>query len=209
MGFKGKEKNIDKNTNKKGPFKIILSIIGWALFGIICTIFVMNQIDLRNGYQTSIFGYRASIVVSESMSRVDASNQERLKDIDVLSIQINDLIITKNYDSFEEIQVNEILTYLRSDGQLVCHRVIDTYESDGYNYVVTQGDANTQPDFPVQYEAVRGQVIKVIPKVGGVVRFLRSGFGLGGICFTVFFICLGSYISKQDDKKSGNIKNEK
>ena len=117
-------------------------------------------------------------------------------------IQKYDVITTKAYKSYEDIQIYDIATYYTGSKDLICHRVIDKYESDGKQYVVFRGDANNINDAPVSYELIRGKVVKVTPKVGHVVAFIQSPYMFIALFGTIFFVCLGVFIvSNKKDKK--------
>ncbi len=59
------------------------------------------------------------------MSYVDASNETRLEGI-TNQYAKGDIILTKEYESFNEVEVNDVVTYFNGE-TLVCHRVIEKW----------------------------------------------------------------------------------
>lgn len=85
----------------------------------------------------------------------------------------------------ETIRTRDIaLLFHPNDGQVEAHRVISVAATDGGYEVVTQGDANPQPD-PVillPRTAAVERVMFVIPKAGLAISELGSPVVLGGLC---------------------------
>ena len=180
----------EKKPSKK--LKIIGNAIFFTLIGIIVTFSVWNFVDIRSGYKYPIFGMRTSVIVSPSMAEKNDANTY-LTD-DMKQIQKYDVVTTVKYKSFDDIKLYDVATYFNGSRDLICHRVIDKYESEGKQYVVFRGDANNVSDAPVSYELVRGRVVSVTPKVGHFVSFIQSPYFFIAIFGTVFFVALGLFI---------------
>lgn len=180
------------NTKTKKVLKIVFNVIFWCLIGWIALWLVFNGIDKHTGYKLPFFGYRTSVIVSNSMGSVDPSNQSYITD-DMKQIKKYDVITTKDYKSYEEIQKYDVLTYY-VNGSLICHRVVDLYEDNGTKYVVTRGDANNINDDPIAYSLVRGKVVGVSRGTGQFVLFLQSGYVWIALFGSAFFVCLGMFI---------------
>ena len=184
---------------KKRVLRIVSDVIFFSIIGIFVSYFLVNAIDQHTGYNLPFFGYRNSVIVSDSMSSVSPENDYITEEMQQL--QKYDVITTKTYKSYDDIKLYDILTY--SNGKtLVCHRVVDKYTDNGVNYVVTRGDANNVDDTPVAYKSVKGKVIKVTHKVGYLVLFFQSGYISLAIFGSLFFFFLGMYIYDHEmDKK--------
>lgn len=119
------------------------------------------HIYLWNGYQLvgnkllMPFGYGMSVVLSGSME-------------DTLSV--NDLAVIHRQKEYE---IGDIIVY-ESDGELIIHRVIKM-EGDK---LVTQGDANYFPDSPIRFSDIKGKMIGHIPKIGVIIRRLKTPVGV-------------------------------
>ena len=192
-----------KEKKKLKPIHIVVDVLFFGVIGFMVLCFVWNFVDIRSGYQYPLFGQRTTVIVSESMATVNSANEYVTSDMK--QIQKYDVITTKAYKSYEDIQIYDIATYYSSSKELICHRVIDKYEDNGKQYVVFRGDANNIDDAPVSYELVRGKVIKITPKVGHVVAFVQSPYLFIAIFGTLFFVFLGTFIvTYKKDKKQTN-----
>ena len=69
---------------------------------------------------------------------------------------------TKNVKSYEDLQLYDVITYYNGE-TLICHRIVDLYESDNVKYIVTQGDANNTIDTPISFALVKGKVTSIMP----------------------------------------------
>ena len=87
---------------------------------------------------------------------------------------VNTVVVVKPYDSFEEVQVGDVVTYLiNEEGSTVTHRVVSVDTAN--ETVTTQGDANSAADAsPVLYGNVVGKVIIGIPKIGKAVNVITD-----------------------------------
>ncbi len=173
---------------KQKRYRKIISILGevllWGLALFCVSISVVSVIDSNTGYSLSYLGYRSSVVITESMANAHPENtylDERMSRIDKY-----DTIIAKEV-SYDEINIYDVVLHIDS-GVLICHRVVDKYESDGVSYLVTRGDANNLDDAPFSMELFKGKVINVIPKVGEVILFLQSGYFLLAVFGSVFLV---------------------
>lgn len=189
----------DKKNSKAS--RIILNTVFFTIIGLMVAFYTWNFIDIRSGYKYPIFGLRTSVIVSPSMAGVHDDNTYITEDME--QIQQYDVITTKQYQSFDEIQIYDIATYYNGSKDLICHRVVDKYVYEGKQYVVFRGDANNVDDVPVSYDLIRGKVVNVTPKIGHVVAFIQSPYLFIAIFGTVFFVALAMFIIgfKKDNKK--------
>ena len=193
----------NKEKKKIKPIHIIVDVIFFGVIGFMVLCFVWNFVDIRSGYQYPLFGQRTTVIVSQSMASVNDANDYITADMK--QIQKFDVITTKQYKSYEDIEIYDIATYYSTSKDLVCHRVVDKYEDNGKQYVVFRGDANNVDDAPVSFELVRGKVTKITPKVGHVVAFMQSPYLFIAIFGTLFFVFLGTFIvTYKKDKKQTN-----
>ena len=103
----------------------------------------------------TVLGFSSAVVLTGSMA--DA-------------IQPDDVIITHRQDAYK---VGDIVTY-QTGTMSVTHRIIAVHEN-GYR---TKGDANNTDDgADIPQDAVVGKVVLVIPKIGAVIRFVRTPAG--------------------------------
>ena len=207
---------MDKKKSKaKKTFKIIGNIVFWGFIVFVGGWALINGIDQHNGYKTPFFGYRSSVIVSSSMASVNDANTSYITD-KMSRIYKYDVITTKNYKSYNEIKLYDVLTFYSEGNGLICHRVVDLYEDEGGKYIVTRGDANGADDAPINYSLVRGKVVDVQRGTGKVLLFLQSGHFIVALFASIFFICLGMFIfdyskdnkNKKESKETGNNENK-
>ena len=98
----------EKKNNK--TLKIIANAVYFTVIGVMVTFFVWNFVDIKSGYKYPIFGTRTSVIVSPSMSVVNEANKDYITE-DMKQIQKYDVITTKQYKSYEDIQIYDIATY--------------------------------------------------------------------------------------------------
>lgn len=190
----------DKGKKKHGFLHYFLSGLIYAVCFAILGVSVCNFADQKSGYK--FLPNHSAVIISESMSRVNPANYSYLEP-DCKHIMKNDMIFTTNYKSFDDVKTMDVAVYIGQDGILVCHRVIDKYVQGDEQFIVTRGDANATSDTPVNFKHIRGKVINVIPKVGNVISFFQSLYFIMALCFSLFFILLGTFIfNLKSDKKS-------
>jgi signal peptidase I len=126
-----------------------------------------------------VFGYRTATMLTGSMTG---------------TIDPGDVVVSVPKPT-ADIAVGDILTFHApvADQHLETHRVIGVrHTADGRTIIRTQGDANAEPD-PWR-ATVRGdtvwQTVHVVPKVGNVVRALRTPVVRHGL----FWLALGALV---------------
>ena len=110
--------------------------------------------NLFGNKEATFLGFSYSVVLTGSMSG---------------SIEANDVIVTHKQN---EYSVGDVISY-STDATSVTHRIIEV-TSDGY---ITKGDANNTVDKPIKKDSVIGKVIFIIPKIGAVIRSIRTPSG--------------------------------
>lgn len=133
----------DKNIKEK-IINILLDIL-IGLFSIVLVVSIYNTIQIKifkNSY-SNFFGYSVFEVQTNSMSDY---------------INSNDWIIVKITN---KIKLKDVVTY-EENGEYITHRVIEKYKGT----YVTQGDANSAKDEPIDQSQIIGKVVKVLPNFG-------------------------------------------
>ena len=164
-----------KVIKKKHPGRVIFNILFWMVF--ICAgVVVINRIvDQNDQYKHPLFGYRMTVIVTGSMSKINPENESYITK-GMKRVQVYDTVTTKEYASYNEIKIYDIATYYKN-GALICHRVIDKYENEQGKFLIFRGDANAASDAPVKYSQVRGKVIRITPNIGKFILFIQSTWG--------------------------------
>lgn len=144
--------------------KLIFSIIKWA---VIVGIGMLAVYVLSSNFNI-LGGYKPYLVQSGSMEP---------------SIMTGDVIVIKSQNTYV---LNDVVTFKKSIGQIVTHRLVavDQEEGSGKKYS-TKGDANRTGDEDfITDDQIVGKVVLVVPKLGYLVAFIKSGRGL------IFFLII-------------------
>lgn len=162
--------------------KIIRSIITWAFVALaVCMmIFTVVSVSTFDRADRNLFGYRAFIVLSDSMSKTDfdAGDLVLIKEVDPSTLKEGDIIayISQNTANF---------------GETVTHKIRKiTTDAEGNPGFVTYGTTtDTDDETVVTYPYVLGKYQTNIPKVGKFFQFLKTTPGYI-VCILVPFLIL-------------------
>lgn len=133
---------------------ITLTVI--MIIFILANLYTLAARRITGRQNVTVFGFSAAVVLSGSMSG---------------AIEINDIIITRSQTDY---RIDDIIMF-ESGSATVTHRII-AINDEGY---LTRGDANNTDDKdPIAQEKVIGKVIAVIPKVGVLIAFFQTPFGM-------------------------------
>ena len=147
--------------------KIIRCIFVWLMVALavgmmIFTIVSVSTFDRAN---RNLFGYKAFIVLSDSMSKTDFS--------------AGDLVLVKEVDP-SALKEGDIIAYTSQNtsnyGETVTHKIRKiTTDANGEPGFVTYGTTtDTDDETVVTYPYVLGKYSSHIPKVGSFFQFLKS-----------------------------------
>ena len=130
--------------------KVLLSVLGVATI-----FFLLHQIT---AWIRTDFLWRSYVVQSGSMEP---------------SIMTGDLIVLKKEETYQK---NDVVTFTQ-ENRTITHRVMEVSKKIPRSFI-TKGDANQNSDTEVvPEEKVVGRVVQVIPKMGYLVRFLKTPLG--------------------------------
>lgn len=162
--------------------KIIRCIFVWLMVALavgmmIFTIVSVSTFDRAN---RNLFGYKAFIVLSDSMSKTDFS--------------AGDLVLVKEVDP-SALKEGDIIAYTSQNtsnyGETVTHKIRKiTTDANGEPGFVTYGTTtDTDDETVVTYPYVLGKYSPHIPKVGSFFQFLKSTPGYI-VCILIPFLLL-------------------
>lgn len=197
---------MEQTKKKKNKFLIVLKWVIYVLIILLVIISLWLMIDRISGYNFSFFGLRSSVISSDSMSEVNVRHEDR----DYLleneeRLYKNDLIFTYDASSIEVLEVYDIVTYVDSNNNLICHRIVQIDIEE--NKIWTQGDANNARDGVIEFEDIKGVYIGKISSLGAVTLYLQSPYGLFGISIAFLFI-FGAAIILEIDKNKKELQKE-
>ena len=154
----------------KRIWNMITNVLVWAvaLFAVGMMIFTVFSVNTFDQNHRSVFGYKAFIVRSDSMSKTDfdAGDVIFVKDVDPTTLKEGDIIayLSRNNHNY---------------GDTVTHKIRRlTTTADGEPGFVTYGTTtDTDDEMIVTYPYVLGKYTGVIPKVGTFFTFLKTTQG--------------------------------
>ena len=162
--------------------KIIRSIFVWLMvaLAVFMMIFTIVSVSTFDRADRSLFGYKAFIVLSDSMSKTD--------------FNAGDLVLVKEVDP-STLKEGDIIAYTSQNtsnyGETVTHKIRKlTTDANGEPGFVTYGTTtDTDDETVVTYPYVLGKYRSHIPKVGTFFQFLKSTPGYI-VCILIPFLLL-------------------
>lgn len=159
----------------KKVLNIIKNFLVWgiALLAISMMIFTIVSVTTFNRNDRQLFGYRAYIALSDSMSKTD--------------FNAGDLVLVKETDP-STLKEGDIISYISQNtenyGEVVTHKIRSlTTDANGEPGFITYGTTtDTDDETIVTYPFVLGKYQKHIPKIGTFFQFLKTTQG--------YFVCI-------------------
>lgn len=155
------------DTYMKKALNIVKSILVWAIciFTVVIMIFTVISVTTFDRNDRSIFGYKAFIVLSDSMAATDfnAGDVVLVKEVDPTTLEVGDIICFSSADP-------------DNYGETVTHKIRAlTTDKDGNPAFITYGTStDTDDKTPVTYPFIKGQYFGRIPYAGTFFRFLKT-----------------------------------
>lgn len=166
----------------KKALNIVKNIFVWlvVVLAVCMMVFTIVSVNTFDRSERSLFGYKAFIVLSDSMSRTDFS--------------AGDLVLVKEVDP-STLKEGDIIAYTSQNtenyGETVTHKIRKlTADANGEPGFVTYGTTtDTNDETVVTYPYVLGKYKTHIPKVGKFFMFLKTTPGYI-ICILIPFLLL-------------------
>lgn len=155
-----------------------------AALAICMMIFTVLSVSTFNKHDRKLFGYRAYIVLSDSMSKTD--------------FHAGDLVLVKEVKDFSTLKEGDIISYISQNtenyGETVTHKIRKrTVDANGEPGFITYGTTtDTDDETIVTYPFVMGKYKTHIPKVGTFFQFLKTPQGYI-VCILIPFMLLILY----------------
>lgn len=162
--------------------KVIRSVIAWLIvaLAVFMMIFTVVSVTTFDRADRKLFGYKAFIVLSDSMSKTDFG--------------AGDLVLVKEVEP-STLKEGDIIAYTSQNtanyGETVTHKIRRlTTDANGEPGFITYGTTtDTDDETVVTYPYVLGKYSKRIPKVGTFFQFLKSTPGYI-VCILMPFLIL-------------------
>lgn len=158
------------------------SILTWLLViaAVAMMLFTIVSVTSFDRSDRNLFGYKAFIVLSDSMSKTDfdAGDLVLVKEVDPATLQPGDIIA---YQS----------TNPESYGETVTHKIrsLTTNAAGAPGFITYGTTTDTDDENVVTYEFVQGKYASHLPKVGKFFQFLKTTPGYI-ICIFLPFLLL-------------------
>lgn len=162
--------------------KILKNAVVWLIVALaVCMmVFTVVSVATFNRSDRNLFGYKAFIVLSDSMSKTDfnAGDLVLVKEVDPATLKAGDIIAYTSQNS-------------ANYGETVTHKIRRlTTDANGEPGFVTYGTTtDTDDETIVTYPYVLGKYKKHIPKVGTFFQFLKTTPGYI-VCILIPFLLL-------------------
>ena len=159
----------------KKALNIIKKIFVWVvvLLAVFMMVFTIVSVSTFNRNDRHLFGYRAYIVLSDSMSKTD--------------FDAGDLVLVKEVDP-NMLKEGDIISYISQNtenyGEVVTHKIRSlTIDANGEKGFITYGTTtDTNDETIVTYPFILGKYQTHIPMVGTFFQFLKTPQG--------YFVCI-------------------
>lgn len=169
----------------KKVFNIVKNVCVWfiSIVAIAMMLFTIISVTTFNRTDRNLLGYRAYIVLSDSMSASD--------------INAGDLVLIKEVAP-NTLQEGDIIAYVSQDtesyGEVVTHKIRGlTIDANGEPGFITYGTTTDADDeMVVTYPYVLGKMEKCVPKIGTFFQFLKTPQGYL-VCIFIPFMLLIVY----------------
>lgn len=161
--------------DSKKTLSIVRNVFVWVVMviAVLMMIFTVVSVSTFNRADRDIFGFKAFIVLSDSMSATDfnAGDLIFVKEVDPASLTAGDIIAyqSTNTDNFGEVVTHKI-------------RRLTTDALGNPGFVTYGTTTNTDDENIVTYEYVIGKYKTKLPVVGKFFRYLKTTPG--------YFICI-------------------
>ena len=119
------------------------------------------------------------------------------------TLPVGSLIYIKEADP-AQLQVGDVITYQLEGDTMVTHRVVENVPEE--NYLITQGDANEDPDGQIAYDQIVGKMEFHIPWLGYISLNIRTKTGILAVCGTLVAIILLTFLPEifaPDEEEDG------
>lgn len=181
MGKRSKNTEKKKGSmSKKSQSKHSVLELVWNLLFYVLMIFIIfsaGMMAIMQQQDKSFNGYRLFGVLTNSMVSPDNTLKEG-------GFRAGDVLIIKDATA-KDLKVGDIVTFRPSSNpdnkstNYLTHRVVkiqDGLKGEKGYYITTRGDANKTDDMPMSEKALVGKVVRRVPKIGGIIAYVKDNF---------------------------------
>ena len=145
--------------------KKILSILGKVICVSLVIMMVFVLISRFSGKNPNLFGYKFYVIATDSMTP---------------SLEVGDVIISKNVKDFSKLEIDDVITYNCEKGKLagmsITHRIVEISEENGKFSFRTQGtkEGATVDEYAVEEHQIDGVMVSKLPLIGKLIGFITK-----------------------------------
>ncbi len=167
--------------------KKILSIIGRVICVALVALMVFILVSRLSGKTPNLFGYKFYIIATDSMTP---------------SLEVGDVIISKNVKDFSKLELDDVITYNCEKGKLagmsITHRIVEINEENGEFSFRTQGtkEGATIDEYAVEEYQIDGVMITKVPLIGKLITFITKPMVFFILIISPLCVCLFFEIKK-------------
>lgn len=189
------------DKQNKGTWDLLKTVIFFVVAGILLS-YVLIEAILPN--QTiKVFGFKPYVVITNSMEP---------------EINVHDMVIVKRFDA-NQLEVDDIITFMADinyDGtkEVVTHYIYSITENPQGDLIFQTRPYYEEPNIPqpdiwfLTESEILGQYMFRIPKLGVLVLFFQSPFGIAAISVNVIVIVTIVILIKTGKKEKTVVLNE-
>ena len=130
----------------------------------------------------------------------------------VPNLNVNDILVVRDGDSFKDLKVGDIIVFDRPDGadRVIVHRIAEIFDDTEGNHQIirTKGDANDGSipgtDFPIREDDYIGKVAYVIPGAGVVTKILSPPVNYIIIAAIIALMVITQIGKRKNDRNKNN-----
>lgn len=194
-----------KRKSDKGH--LIWEIVSWALVSAVF-VFVFTSLILKFTNTTFYWWgkYRNDVVLTDSMSVLspDRDDYEHIKDYS--RYQVGDLVTSEKINEDTALELYDVVLFQSPYYSVpVCHRIVSIREnSNGVSFYTIQADKASQEDGPdgtFTREVIISKVTAVTPKIGYIIRFFKSTYGIAAIIGLTLIVTIAEAAIKKSEEK--------
>ena len=179
-----KKKSVNRKKKQKSQpspskkHKLFLFIWNCLFYGLMLSLMIGSGLmAMMQQQDKALNGYRMFGVLTNSMVSPDNTLKKG-------GFRAGDILIIKEIPA-DQVKVGDVITYHPSTNptnkstNYLTHRVAKIEDHLGEEkgiFFITRGDANKSDDMPISARALVGKAIFHIPKVGGILTFIKENW---------------------------------
>lgn len=157
-------------------------VVAVVCFAVGMMVFTLISVNTINHNERTIFGYKAFIVLSDSMSKTD--------------FDAGDLIFVKEVEDYSTLKPGDIISYISQDidtyGETITHKIRKSAKDEHGNpgFITYGTTTDTDDEKVVTYPYIVGKYEFSAPKVGTFFNYIKTVPGYIMCIFLPFFILI-------------------